>query len=208
MEFSDKTEEKLVNEARTNANAFSELYRRYVKKIYNFFYYHTFNISESEDLTSITFEKALSHLNTLKPQTNFSAWIYKIAHNSLIDFYRQNNKYKNQQNIEDIQLITETNFEHDLEKKELVETKNQAEQIIYLAQKNLEEWKDKIPPQTKESISQKIEDLKKSLESNDRETIQSKLSELSSELQNIGKGMYNQKEEPSSGDTGEEQSKE
>jgi len=121
MEFSDKTEEKLVNEARTNANAFSELYRRYVKKIYNFFYYHTFNISESEDLTSITFEKALSHLNTLKPQTNFSAWIYKIAHNSLIDFYRQNNKYKNQQNIEDIQLITETNFEHDLEKKELVE---------------------------------------------------------------------------------------
>ncbi|KKS81968.1 MAG: Chaperone protein DnaK [Candidatus Wolfebacteria bacterium GW2011_GWC1_43_10] len=110
--------------------------------------------------------------------------------------------------VEKLKQEAVAHAEEDRQKKELVETKNQAEQIIYLAQKNLEEWKDKIPPQTKESISQKIEDLKKSLESNDRETIQSKLSELSSELQNIGKGMYNQKEEPSSGDTGEEQSKE
>ncbi|KKP69502.1 hypothetical protein A2X44_03145 [candidate division CPR3 bacterium GWF2_35_18] len=118
MTFSGETEEKLIKEAKTNANAFAELYRRYVEKIYNFFYYHTFNISDTEDLTSVVFERVLTHLDDLKPGTNFSAWIFRIAHNCLVDFYRHSNKYKNQQNLEDIEVATEANIEHNLEKKE------------------------------------------------------------------------------------------
>ena len=50
MNLRDLTEEQLIEESISNVSAFAELYRRYVKKIYNFFYYRTFQIEESEDL--------------------------------------------------------------------------------------------------------------------------------------------------------------
>ncbi|BCX16205.1 MAG: chaperone protein DnaK [Candidatus Parcubacteria bacterium] len=94
--------------------------------------------------------------------------------------------------IERLKQEAALHAEEDRRKRELAEAKNQAEQIIYLAQRNLEEWKDKISSQVKESITQKIEELKKALESNDKELIQTKTSELSGELQNIGRSLYNQ----------------
>lgn len=116
--FSASTESELISLAKINANAFAELYRRYVKRIYNFFYYHTFNISDSEDLTSIVFEKALIHIRNVKTDTNFSAWIFKIAHNALIDFYRRNQKYQGQQNLDRVEIMVDADLENSIVKKE------------------------------------------------------------------------------------------
>lgn len=85
--------------------------------------------------------------------------------------------------------------DEDKKKKELIETKNIAEQMVYTAQKNLDEWKEKISVDIKTSIEQKIASLEEVIKTDDIEKIKSVSSELSAELQKIGQSMYNQKGE-------------
>ncbi|HPW34483.1 MAG TPA: molecular chaperone DnaK [Candidatus Paceibacterota bacterium] len=80
-------------------------------------------------------------------------------------------------------------------KKEIIEARNQAEQIVYLAEKNITEWKEKITPDVKELIEKKITDTKEALKSEDVEKIKSTSSELSNELQKIGQSMYTKGDE-------------
>ncbi len=81
--------------------------------------------------------------------------------------------------------------EEDRKKKELVEAKNNAEQVIYAAEKSLKDAGDKVPQEIKDSVSQKIEALKSVKDGNDAEAIRTKIEELSTELQKIGQAMYN-----------------
>ena len=115
MDLQNLEEKQLVEEARTNANAFGLLYRLYVRKIYNYFYYKTFELKEAEDLTSETFTKALRNLHTFKKNSNFQAWLYKIAHNLLVDYYR---KQKPTVNIEQITLSYTEHHLQNLAKQE------------------------------------------------------------------------------------------
>ncbi len=88
--------------------------------------------------------------------------------------------------------------EEDRRKKELVETKNQAEQMIYVAEKALKDAGDKVPAEIKEAVNQKIEALKlvlsQSKDLDNIEAVKSAMSELSLELQKIGQSMYNQRD--------------
>ena len=74
--------------------AFAYLYNIYIKKIYNFVYFKTLHQDIAEDLTSQIFLKALKNINKFK-DNNFSAWIYTIARNTVIDHYRSNKDIKN-----------------------------------------------------------------------------------------------------------------
>ena len=67
---------------------FGELYDAYIKKIYNFIFYKTHHREVAEDLTSETFRKALASLGSYEPRYRFSAWLYRIARNTVIDYYR------------------------------------------------------------------------------------------------------------------------
>ncbi len=70
-------------------DAFGVLYDRYIERIYRFIYYKTFDTATAEDLTSSTFYKALTKIDTLDlSRGNFSTWIYRIARNTVIDHYR------------------------------------------------------------------------------------------------------------------------
>ncbi len=69
--------------------AFGILYDRYVEKIYRFIYYKTFSKEVAEDLVSDVFTKALEKINSYNPDKGaFSAWLYRIARNAVIDYYR------------------------------------------------------------------------------------------------------------------------
>ncbi len=94
--------------------------------------------------------------------------------------------------IEKLKTEAGLHAEEDKKKKELVELKNQAEQMIYLAEKSLREAGDKVAGDVKSSIEAKISELKSLKESGDAEAIKSKMEELSQELQKIGQAMYNQ----------------
>ncbi len=80
--------------------------------------------------------------------------------------------------------------DEDKKKKELTEVKNQAEQLIYVAEKSLKDAGDKISGEIKDSVTQKIEGLKSVKDGVDYESIKSKFDELSAELQKIGQSMY------------------
>ena len=96
--------------------------------------------------------------------------------------------------IERLKKEAAMHAEEDRQKKEVAEVKNQAEQLVYVSEKNVNEWKDKISAEVKASIEKKIADLKDAIAKNDPEIIKSASAELSQELQKIGQSMYTPKD--------------
>jgi RNA polymerase sigma-70 factor, ECF subfamily len=72
-----------------NRTEFLAYYRDFKDKIYNYFWYRlNFDRAIAEDLTSEVFLKALEHFEDFDQARSFQAWIYAIAHNHLLNFYR------------------------------------------------------------------------------------------------------------------------
>jgi RNA polymerase sigma-70 factor, ECF subfamily len=72
-----------------NTEAFGILYDRYLDKIYRFIYYKTFSKEVAEDLTSDVFHKAFVKIASFDETKGiFAPWLYRIARNSVIDYYR------------------------------------------------------------------------------------------------------------------------
>lgn len=101
-----------------NKEKFGELYERYVEKIYQFLYYRTFSRETAEDLVSQTFFKALRNLEKFQGE-NFSAWLYRIARNNLIDHYRTDKHNLSLETIWD--LKEEKDWEIALDNKQKLE---------------------------------------------------------------------------------------
>jgi len=84
-----KDEAELVARAKTDPVAFGALYERYIKPIYNYIYYRTGNAQDAEDLTAQVFQRARQHLpNYTERGVPFSAWLYRIAHNAVANWHR------------------------------------------------------------------------------------------------------------------------
>ena len=97
----------LVQRAQANDRAaFGELYEMYCPKIYSYLAYHLNGRSEAaEDLTEEVFMKALQSLGSFQfREVPFSSWLYRIAHNHLIDYVRANKKAPSV-NIDDAQHL-------------------------------------------------------------------------------------------------------
>ncbi|TAK33204.1 MAG: sigma-70 family RNA polymerase sigma factor [Chloroflexota bacterium] len=83
-------EAALVEAARTSAEAFGELYDRYFDRIYRYAYRKTNSREEAEDITSLTFQRALEGLGRYEWRSlPFGAWLYRIASNAIIDRHRR-----------------------------------------------------------------------------------------------------------------------
>ncbi len=103
--------------------------------------------------------------------------------------------------IEKMKKDAELNEEADKKKKEVVEAKNLAEQLIYTAEKGLKDGGDKVPADLKTSIEAKTATLKTTREGEDLEAIKKATEELSAEVQKIGQFMN--QEAPKANATGE-----
>ena len=69
--------------------AFADLYERYLERVFRYFYYRLGHKQEAEDLTEQVFLKAWQALPSYDQRgTPFLAWLYRIAHNLLIDYRR------------------------------------------------------------------------------------------------------------------------
>ncbi len=91
--------------------------------------------------------------------------------------------------IERMKKDAEMHAGEDLKKKELIESRNLADQLIYTAEKSLTDHKDAVPADVKTSIEEKIKELKDTKEKDDNEAIKAKTQMLSTELQKIGEIM-------------------
>jgi RNA polymerase sigma-70 factor, ECF subfamily len=75
------------------AEYFSVLYERYVGRIFNYIYYRTGNQFEAEDLTEKVFYRAMGRIRQYKNKgVPFSAWLYRIAHNLVANWHRDNSR--------------------------------------------------------------------------------------------------------------------
>jgi RNA polymerase sigma-70 factor (ECF subfamily) len=83
-------EGQLVDRARAgDAEAFGQLYLLHLERIYRYVYYRVGTASEAEDLTEHVFLKAWEAVGRYESRgLPFAAWLYRMAHNAVIDHYR------------------------------------------------------------------------------------------------------------------------
>jgi len=74
---------------RGDASAFGRLYEHYLDGIYRYIYYRVSDHDEAEDLTETVFLKAWEALPRFKRgKGTWRAWLYRVAHNIVVDRYR------------------------------------------------------------------------------------------------------------------------
>lgn len=70
------------------SEAFGELYNLYFKRIFKFIYYRVGHKELAEDLSEDVFVKAYTRLASVQKDASFEGWLYQIARNTVIDYYR------------------------------------------------------------------------------------------------------------------------
>ena len=84
-------EEGLVREAvHGDQQAFARLYEAHFNKIYRYVYLKIGDQIEAEDMTQQVFLHALRSISSFKYKgTPFTAWLFRIAHNQIVDYFRR-----------------------------------------------------------------------------------------------------------------------
>jgi len=123
-----KDDEVLERAVRGDREAFGELYERYVDRIYNYVFYRTGNIHDAEDLTERVFMRALRHIGNYHNRgLPVSAWFYRIAHNLVANWHRDNSRRK-EVPIED-RIVATSQSEHP-ERELLISEQNEELLLI------------------------------------------------------------------------------
>lgn len=83
-------EATVVRASKGDHEAFGKIYDDWAEAIYKYIYLKTRDEATAEDILSEVFLKVWKKLNTFKPKadTKFSTWLFAIARNSVIDYYR------------------------------------------------------------------------------------------------------------------------
>ncbi|GAB4471810.1 MAG: hypothetical protein Kow0088_05890 [Anaerolineales bacterium] len=90
-----REEQILASAATGDEDAFAWLYQKYVNRIYNYVYFRTGNQADAEDLTAKVFMRAMRHIRNYRDLgLPFSAWLYRIAHNLVANWHRDNGRKK------------------------------------------------------------------------------------------------------------------
>jgi len=97
--------------------------------------------------------------------------------------------------IEEMVRQAELHRDEDARNRELIETQNKADTVIFASEKALSEAGDKISAEIQDEVKSRIEALKAAKVSDEVETIRASIDELSLTLQKIGQAMYSQTDE-------------
>lgn len=100
--------------------------------------------------------------------------------------------------VEKMTKEAEAHAAEDAEKKGKVEARNQADSLIFTAEKSLSDAKEKITEDLRKEVEEKISALKSILDSGSKEELETKTKELSESLQKIGEAMYKDKQSATS----------
>lgn len=86
------------------SDSFSLIYEQFIDRIYRFVFHKTMDDTITEDIVSDVFFKALKNMEKFSwgTEQELSSWLYRIAHNSVIDYYRTKKEHS------DLEIIEET----------------------------------------------------------------------------------------------------
>lgn len=87
-QIEEQDEADLARQAIRNVDAFAELYRRHLPRVYRYHIVHVGNTKDAEDLTSQTFMAALEGIQSFRGAGSFAAWILGIASKKRLMFFR------------------------------------------------------------------------------------------------------------------------
>ncbi|MDD5050689.1 MAG: sigma-70 family RNA polymerase sigma factor [Candidatus Pacebacteria bacterium] len=97
-----------------DTSAFEILVSRYLKHIYNFVYHLSGNVDEANDISQEVFVKVWKNLKKFDPEQNFKTWLFSIARNTTIDYFRK----KKSISFGDMEIGESTSFEDSLTDEE------------------------------------------------------------------------------------------
>ena len=85
-----RDDSELVAKAKAgDGKAYDELIKLYKDAVYSIIYRMVHNKQEAEDLSQEAFIKAYNSINSFNEDYSFSTWLFKIATNNCIDFFRK-----------------------------------------------------------------------------------------------------------------------
>jgi RNA polymerase sigma-70 factor (ECF subfamily) len=137
-------EELVLAAQRGDGNAFSVLYEEHIERVYRYIYMRVGQVEEAEDLAQEVFLHALKAIASYHERGGlFVSWLLRIAHNLIIDYYRQQkgrkvNLLSQEEGIEDVTQLSTGLAERAEQHMEALELKRKI---------------DKLPPRQKEVIS-------------------------------------------------------
>jgi RNA polymerase sigma-70 factor (ECF subfamily) len=136
-------ESELVKRAKKDEAAFTILYNHYFPKIYGYLFKRTGVKEITEDLVSETFLKIFTKLGEYEDRGfSFGAWVYRIATNKLVDYYRRTGRNK------EMAVSAAENFENPdfspLKEAERIQEKRKINAVL-----------KKLPPRYQEIINLK-----------------------------------------------------
>lgn len=104
-------DQKLVQDAQQDPERFAVLYDKYFDQIYRYVYRRVSDKEMVNDLVSQTFYDALAHIKSFEWRGYpFSSWLYKIAHNNVLKWYREQSKAQ-KVNLDDIAELADLNVD-------------------------------------------------------------------------------------------------
>jgi RNA polymerase sigma-70 factor (ECF subfamily) len=86
----DECEQELVEQSRSDPQAFRALYNRYLPRLYAYMSYRVGRKQDAEDLVAETFLKVVEDLKRFewRHDNSFGGWLFRIAHNLSLNFQR------------------------------------------------------------------------------------------------------------------------
>lgn len=129
-----ENENEIIQEIKTNPHAFGTLYDFYFPQIYGYIFKRTGNHADSEDIVSEIFLKAFKNIHRYEDKGyKWSTWLYTIATNKLIDFYRKNGRKKEKEN--DIDSFIENDFASNPDIASDIDNDISREHIFFILEK-------------------------------------------------------------------------
>lgn len=90
--MSERSDEQLMLAfANNDAQAFETLYKRHKDAVYRYFLRHIGNPETSSELHQDLWLKVINSKQSYQIKAKFNTWMYTLAHNRLVDWYRRNN---------------------------------------------------------------------------------------------------------------------
>ena len=91
----DVIEDHVRRAQQGDASSFAGLYESFYDRIFRYTLFKTGNASDAEDITEEVFLRMLESINSFKWRGHpFSSWLFRIAHNLVVDYFRKKSRQK------------------------------------------------------------------------------------------------------------------
>jgi len=110
-----------------DADALAQLYRANVQAIYRYIYHRVNDVHLAEDLTGDVFMRALKSMAAYRDQGKpFVAWLYRIAHARVVDYYRMSDRRPPESDVEAESIAVSTDMDQGVLRREAAKALREA----------------------------------------------------------------------------------